>query len=64
MAPLVLTQQVDSSTWQALGLVLTLVGLGISVVVWRRSGAGRAQALSDAPLVRMTSAYQSNDFFL
>lgn len=53
MAPLVLTQQVDSSTWQALGLVLTIVGLGLSVVVWRRSGAGhglRAVSWSLVPL--------------
>lgn len=39
--PLVLTQQIDSSTWQALGLVLTVAGLLLSVVVWRRAGAGR-----------------------
>ena len=53
MAPLVLTQQVDSSTWQALGLVLTIVGLGLSVMVWRRSGAGhglRAVVWSLVPL--------------
>lgn len=53
MAPLVLTQQVDSSTWQALGLVLTIVGLGLSVLVWRRSGAGhglRAVGWSLVPL--------------
>jgi uncharacterized membrane protein (UPF0136 family) len=51
--PLVLTQQIDSATWQALGLVLTLVGLGVSVLVWRRAGAGRglqAVALSLLPL--------------
>ena len=53
MAPLVLTQQVDSATWQALGLVLTIVGLGLSVLVWRRSGAGhglRAASWSLLPL--------------
>ena len=53
MAPLVLTQEVDSATWQALGLVLTILGLGVSVLVWRRSGAGhglRAAAWSLLPL--------------
>ncbi len=29
----------DSSTWQALGLVLTVVGLLVSVLVWRSRGA-------------------------
>jgi hypothetical protein len=29
---------IDATTWQALGLVLTVVGLGISVVLWRRRG--------------------------
>jgi hypothetical protein len=29
---------IDSSTWQALGVLLTLVGLLLSVVVWRRRG--------------------------
>lgn len=28
----------DSTTWQAMGLVLTVLGLGISVVLWRRRG--------------------------
>ncbi len=53
MAPLVLTQQIDSTTWQALGLTLTIAGLLISVVVWRRSGAGaglRAAGWSLLPL--------------
>ena len=51
--PLVLTQQVDTTTWQALGLVLTLLGLVVSVVVWRARGAGhalRAAAWSLVPL--------------
>jgi hypothetical protein len=51
--PQVLTQQVDAVTWQALGLVLTLLGLMVSVVVWRRAGAGRglrAAAWSLVPL--------------
>jgi hypothetical protein len=51
--PLVLTQQVDSTTWQALGLLLTVVGLVISVVVWRSRGAGhglRAAGWSLLPL--------------
>jgi hypothetical protein len=51
--PLVLTQQFDSTTWQALGLVLTVAGLLLSVVVWRRAGAGRglrAAAWSLVPL--------------
>jgi hypothetical protein len=29
----------DNATWQALGLVLTMVGLGISAVLWSRRGA-------------------------
>lgn len=29
----------DSATWQALGLTLTLLGLGGSVLLWRRRGA-------------------------
>jgi hypothetical protein len=29
---------VDSSTWQALGLTLTVVGLLLSAVVWKRRG--------------------------
>jgi hypothetical protein len=29
---------VDSSTWQALGLTLTAVGLVLSVLLWRRRG--------------------------
>ncbi len=29
---------IDNATWQALGLVLTLVGLGISALMWRRRG--------------------------
>lgn len=29
---------IDSSTWQALGLLLTLLGLMVSFVVWRRRG--------------------------
>jgi uncharacterized membrane protein len=51
--PLVLTQQIDSATWQALGLVLTLAGLVVSVLVWHRAGAGRglqAVGLSLLPL--------------
>lgn len=31
----------DSLTWQALGLVLTLIGLGLSAVVWKRKGPAR-----------------------
>jgi hypothetical protein len=30
---------IDSSTWQALGLLLTVVGLVLSLLVWRRRGA-------------------------
>lgn len=30
---------IDTSTWQALGLLLTVVGLVISLLVWRRRGA-------------------------
>lgn len=32
---------VDAATWQALGLVLTLIGLGLSAVVWSRRGPAR-----------------------
>lgn len=31
----------DTTTWQALGLVLTVLGLGVSAVVWARRGPGR-----------------------
>lgn len=31
---------VDATTWQALGVTLTVVGLLISILVWRRRGAG------------------------
>jgi len=43
----------DEATWQALGLVLTLLGLGVSAVVWVRRGAVsglRAVAWSLIPL--------------
>ncbi len=30
---------IDSSTWQALGITLTAVGLLLSVLLWRRRGA-------------------------
>lgn len=43
----------DRTTWQALGLVLTLLGLGLSAVVWARRGPGkglRAVAWSLLPL--------------
>lgn len=44
---------IDTSTWQALGLTLTVVGLVASVLVWRRRGAGsglRGVAWSLLPL--------------
>jgi hypothetical protein len=31
---------IDTSTWQALGLTLTLLGLVASVLLWRRRGPG------------------------
>ena len=31
----------DAATWQALGLVLTLLGLGTSALVWSRRGPAR-----------------------
>ncbi|CAA9371262.1 MAG: hypothetical protein AVDCRST_MAG47-1249 [uncultured Nocardioidaceae bacterium] len=31
----------DGATWQALGLILTLVGLGLSAVVWTRRGPAK-----------------------
>ena len=45
--------EIDNATWQALGLTLTVLGLGISVLLWRRRGlaAGlRAAAWSLLPL--------------
>jgi hypothetical protein len=44
---------IDGATWQALGLILTLVGLGLAAVVWRRKGPAkglRAVAWSLLPL--------------
>ena len=32
---------IDSATWQALGLVLTLLGLGLSAFVWARRGPAK-----------------------
>src|SRR5919199_4724727 len=32
---------IDSATWQALGLTLTLLGLVLTVLVWRRRGPVR-----------------------
>lgn len=43
----------DNATWQALGLVLTLLGLGVSAFVWARRGPAsglRAVAWSLLPL--------------
>jgi heme exporter protein D len=43
----------DEATWQALGLVLTIVGLALSIVVWSRRGAAsglRGVAWSLLPL--------------
>ena len=31
----------DGATWQALGLILTLLGLALSAVVWTRRGAAK-----------------------
>ena len=53
--PLVLTQQIDATTWQALGLLLTLAGLLVSVAVWRRAGAGRGPPLTIGPVGRAVS---------
>lgn len=44
---------IDTVTWQALGLVLTLLGLGTSAYIWTRRGPARglrAAALSLLPL--------------
>ncbi len=44
---------IDAVTWQALGLVLTLIGLGASYVVWKQRGRARglrAAAWSLLPL--------------
>jgi hypothetical protein len=35
----VVVGSIDNATWQALGLVLTLVGLGVSAMMWRQRGA-------------------------
>jgi hypothetical protein len=43
----------DSATWQALGLVLTVAGLGVSALVWTRRGPAsgmRGAAWSLLPL--------------
>lgn len=32
---------IDGATWQALGLVLTVLGLGLSAVVWTRRGPAK-----------------------
>lgn len=32
---------IDGVTWQALGLILTLIGLGLSAAVWRRKGPAK-----------------------
>jgi hypothetical protein len=53
--PLVLSQQIDSTTWQALGLVLTLIGLALSFVVWRRSGPGRGLRAAGWSLVPLAA---------
>ena len=31
----------DGATWQALGLILTLLGLGLSAAVWKRRGPAK-----------------------
>ncbi len=44
---------IDNTTWQALGLTLTVLGLVVSALVWRRRGVGaglRAVAWSLLPL--------------
>jgi hypothetical protein len=44
---------VDAVTWRVIGLVLTLVGLAVTVLVWRRRGVAagvRALAWSLLPL--------------
>ncbi len=43
----------DSTTWQAVGLTLTVLGLALSVLLWRRRGAAsglRAAAWALLPL--------------
>jgi uncharacterized SAM-binding protein YcdF (DUF218 family) len=45
--------EIDNATWQALGLTLTVLGLVLSVLLWRRRGAAsglRAAAWSLLPL--------------
>lgn len=45
--------EIDNATWQALGLTLTVLGLLVSVLLWRRRGAAsglRAAAWSLLPL--------------
>lgn len=54
--PLVLAEEIDSSTWLALGLVLTLVGLVLAAAVWRRSGAGRGLRVAGWSLVPLAAA--------
>lgn len=40
--PLAASSTVDSATWAALALVLTLIGLGYAWLAWRRRGAAAA----------------------
>ena len=45
--------EIDNATWQALGLTLTVLGLGASFLLWRRRGVAsglRAAAWSLLPL--------------
>ncbi len=42
LAPLAVDVTIDSTTWAALGLVLTLIGLALSWVSWRRRGPAAA----------------------
>ncbi len=52
----VLDQGIDATTWQALGLVLTLTGLLVSVLVWRRAGPARGLRLVAWSLVPLAAA--------
>jgi hypothetical protein len=46
----------DAATWQALGLVLTLVGLALSAFIWARRGPARGLRAAAWSLVPLAAA--------
>lgn len=47
---------VDSVTWQALGLVLTVLGLGTSALIWTRRGPARGLRAAAWSLIPLAAA--------